>query len=239
VTQHIDWRGADTLPDRREVLHLQGIPADVEPSLRVVEIFEAAADMYTETAEPRALLADISREAFAEVFRGEGRNAPVTPIESVAARAGALALYVATVGARVTDRIRDLLAHNEPALAVMLDAVASAAADRLTRRLADRFDRAEDPASRSGLVTLGYSPGYCGWHVSGQRALFAYVGPDAIGVTLNESCLMHPLKSVSGVLAAGPADIHRFTPAWAFCADCRNRTCLARMKQLPALECGE
>jgi len=72
--------------------------------------------------------------------------------------------------------------------------------------------------------------------VSGQRALFAYVGPDAIGVTLNESCLMHPLKSVSGVLAAGPADIHRFTPAWAFCADCRNRTCLVRMKQLPALE---
>jgi len=53
---------------------------------------------------------------------------------------------------------------------------------------------------------------------------------------LNERCLMHPLKSVSGVLAAGPADIHQFTPAWAFCADCRNRTCLVRMKQLPALE---
>jgi hypothetical protein len=238
MTPRIDWQGADTLPDRREVLRLQGIPAGVEPSARVVEIFEAAVDMYAEAAEPRALLACISQEAFAEVFRGEGRNAPVTPVEAVVPRADALALFVATVGARVTDRIRDLLAHNEPALAVMLDAVASAAADRLTCLLAARFDSAEGRAGRSGLVTLGYSPGYCGWHVSGQRALFACLGADAIGVTLNESCLMHPLKSVSGVLAAGPADIHRFTPAWAFCADCRNRTCLTRMKQLPALECA-
>ena len=230
MTQHIDWRGADTLPDRREVLHLQGIPAGVEPSLRVVEIFEAAVDMYTEAAEPRALLADISQEAFAEVFRGEGRNAPVTPIEAVAARAGALALFVATVGARVTDRIRDLLAHDEPALAVMLDAVASTAADRLTHLLAVRHAAATGGADGQGRLTLGYSPGYCGWHVSGQRALFAYLQADAIGVTLNASCLMDPLKSVSGVLAAGPADIHRFLPGYEFCADCRNRTCLGRAK---------
>jgi hypothetical protein len=238
MKQRMEWRPADTLPDRRDVLHLQGIPAGVDPSRRILSIVESAEDVYLETAEPRALMADISQEAFAGVYRGEGRNAPVTPIEAVVLRADALALFAATVGARVTDRIRDLLAHDEPALAVMLDAVASAAADRLTRLLADRFDDAADRASRGGVVTLGYSPGYCGWHVSGQGALFAYLGPDAIGVTLNESSLMHPLKSVSGVLAAGPADIHRFTPAWAFCADCRNRTCLVRMKQLPALECA-
>jgi cobalamin-dependent methionine synthase I len=168
------------------------------------------------------------------VLRGEGRNAPVTPIEAVVARADALALFVATVGAAVTDRIRDLLAHDEPALAAMLDAVASAAADGLTAKLADRFRESSSGSSAGDRATLGYSPGYCGWHVSGQRALFAYLGAGAIGVSLNDSCLMHPLKSVSGVLAAGPADIHRFTPAWAFCADCRNRTCLVRMTRLPS-----
>ena len=50
--------------------------------------------------------------------------------------------------------------------------------------------------------------------MSGQRALFACLQPEAIGVTLNASCLMDPLKSVSGVLAAGPADIHRFAPGY-------------------------
>jgi hypothetical protein len=117
-------------------------------------------------------------------------------------------------------------------LAAMLDAVASGAADRLTQLLAARFPAAPDGGDGRGRVTLGYSPGYCGWHVSGQRALFAYLGADAIGVTVNESCLMHPLKSVSGVLAAGPPGIHRFTPGYEFCTDCRNRTCLGRLQRL-------
>jgi hypothetical protein len=116
----------------------------------------------------------------------------------------------------------------------MLDAVASAAADGLAARLADRFQESSGHGSTGDRATLGYSPGYCGWHVSAQRALFAYLGAGAIGVSLNDSCLMLPLKSVSGVLAAGPSDIHRFTPAWAFCADCRNRTCLVRMRHLPS-----
>ena len=238
MTQRIAWGPADTFPDRREVLRLQGIPDSVDPSPRVLTIVEAAAAVYLETAEPRALVADISQDAFAGVFRGEGRNASATPIEAVVSRADALALFVATVGARVTDRVRTLFAQNEPAIAVMLDAIASAAADRLTHLLAVRHAAtANDADNRDGLA-LGYSPGYCGWHVSGQRALFACLRPEAIGVTLNASCLMDPIKSVSGVLAAGPADIHRFAPGYEFCADCRTRTCLGRARRLagPARE---
>jgi hypothetical protein len=232
MKQRIDWRPADTLPDPREALHLQGIPAGVDPSPRILSIVEAAAAAYLETAEPRALVAGISREAFARVFRGEGCNAPETPIETVVPRADALALFVATVGARVTDRIRALFAKNEPALAAMLDAVASAAADGLTRLLALRHPVVIADANGQSRVTLGYSPGYCGWHVSGQRALLAYLEAEAIGVTLNASYLMHPLKSVSGVLAAGPADMHRFAPVYEFCEDCRTRRCVGRLQQL-------
>ena len=183
-------------------------------------------------------MADISQEAFTGVFRGEGRNASATPIEAVVSRADALAVFVATVGASVTDRIRTLFAQNEPAIAVMLDAIASAAADRLTHLLAVRHAAAVNDADNRDGLALGYSPGYCGWHLSGQRALFACLQPEAIGVTLNASCLMDPLKSVSGVLAAGPADIHRFAPGYEFCADCRTRTCLGRSRGLavPARE---
>ena len=228
MKQRVDWRPSETLPDRPDVLHLQGIPAGVVPSRLVAALVDDATALYLEDAEPRALVSDISREAFAAVYLGEGRNAPVTPLDAVVPQADALALFVATVGPRVTERIRALFAANEPALATMLDSVASAAADRLTQLLARSHPAlAADPGGGERL-TLGYSPGYCGWHVSGQRALFDWLGPAAIGVTLNASCLMAPVKSVSGVLAGGRREIHRFTPGYPFCADCRDKPCLDR-----------
>jgi hypothetical protein len=136
------------------------------------------------------------------------------------------------VGPGVSDRIRACFDRNEPALAVMLDSIASAATDRLAELLCmRRADAGALPgAARGG--TLPYSPGYCGWHVSGQRALFAYLQPSAIGITLLPSFLMEPLKSVSGVLVTGPAAIHRFPPDYPFCGDCADRPCRARIASL-------
>lgn len=230
MTERVDWLPADTLPDRQDVLHLQGVPPGTMLPSRIEAIVDAASAIYLETAEPRALVAGISHETFAAIFRGEGRNAPETPIEKVAPRAQALTLFVATVGGGVTERIQQLFAENEPALAAMLDSVASAAADRLADLLAMRERVEDDDAEGRQSVSLGYSPGYCGWHVSGQRALFDFLRPGAIGVTLNASCLMDPLKSVSGVLAAGPPEIHNFHPGYPFCADCRDKPCLGRIR---------
>jgi hypothetical protein len=76
---------------------------------------------------------------------------------------------------------------------------------------------------------LPYSPGYCGWHVTGQRRLFDRLEPQRIGVTLNSSCLMQPLKSVSGVLVIGPSSIHEFDNDFDFCALCSTYQCRARI----------
>ena len=81
---------------------------------------------------------------------------------------------------------------------------------------------------------LRYSPGYCGWHISGQRRLFDYLDPGQIGITLRESFLMDPLKSVSGVLIAGPREIHRFTDDYDFCDQCDTRGCRQRLRALYA-----
>jgi len=137
-------------------------------------------------------------------------------------------LFTATVGGRVTAAIRGLFERNEPALAAMLDSAASAAADRLAELLGLRVLA----GAGNGRRVLAYSPGYCGWHVSGQRALFAALGPEEIGVTLNASFLMEPLKSVSGVLVSAVPEVHRFAAAYPFCADCRDQPCRARMASL-------
>ena len=151
----------------------------------------------------------------------------------VSARARALALYVATLGPALPARIRQLFAEDSLAEGYMLDAVASAGAELLSERLAAHFARAR--AARGGASeerTLAYSPGYCGWPTSGQRALFAALAPDEVGVTLNDSCLMTPLKSVSGVLVSAPAEAHRFRPDFPFCSACRSRECGRRMASL-------
>ena len=106
----------------------------------------------------------------------------------------------------------------------MLDGVASAGADRMATLLAARFLDALRAAGRFGTacLVLPYSPGYCGWHISGQRKLFDRACPASIGVTLRDSFLMEPLKSVSGVLLAGPREIHEFAADYPVCRRVRN-----------------
>jgi hypothetical protein len=80
-----------------------------------------------------------------------------------------------------------------------------------------------------GSTLLRYSPGYCGWDITGQRALFAALHPEEIGIRLNESCLMEPVKSISGVMVAGPAEIHEFNNDYPFCSECRTKDCRRRI----------
>jgi hypothetical protein len=223
-------------PDRATVYRLQGIPEHVEPRERVRRLADGAIERYAALAEPLALCQEISREAFEPILRGEGRNAPRTPLDTIVPRAGRLALFVVTLGEAVSREIDDLFDRNEPALAHALDAVASERADRAAEMVGEHFRlrlRTEGVPESSTHV-LPYSPGYCGWHVTGQRKLFEFLGPEEIGVTLNVSCLMKPLKSVSGVLVAGERDVHEFDDDFDFCDVCTTHPCRERIASLAA-----
>ncbi len=56
--------------------------------------------------------------------------------------------------------------------------------------------------------TNRFSPGYCGWHVSQQQLLFPLFKGQTCGVRLNDSSLMVPIKSVSGIIGLGTAVRH-------------------------------
>jgi hypothetical protein len=79
---------------------------------------------------------------------------------------------------------------------------------------------------------MRFSPGYCGWHVTGQKKLFAALHPEEIDITLTPSCLMKPLKSISGVIIAGDMEIFRFDDSFAFCAECSTHVCRERLATL-------
>lgn len=225
---------------REAVLAHQGIPKDADVPQRILALYEEAASLFTDQARPRGLIAEISDEEFGEVFAGDGNNADDAVVANVFPKADRLALFAATMGGEVSQAIADLFNSNDFALGVMLDAVASMTADRTSEVIADHYhaDLAAEGETTPARFVLGYSPGYCGWHITGQRKLFAYLTPDEIGMLLNDSCLMSPLKSVSGVLISGRRDVHIFKAGYGYCKQCKDRSCLARMERLMASERG-
>ena len=219
-------------PEYRAVLREQGIPAGAEVPDRIQALYDHARDIFCAVGKPVGIMAQASHADFDQIFSGEAANDPDSLLMKIYPRAYNLALFTLTLGEPVSDKIEHLFANREFALAAMLDSIASLAADLTVERLeqvvagclANRGH--PEPAHRS----LGYSPGYCGWHISGQKKLFAYLQPEEIGITLNDSFLMSPLKSVSGVIVEGPEEIHEFEPNFTFCRTCRTHSCVTRMR---------
>ena len=219
----------EAVPEAGEVLAAQSLPDEDALAPRLRRLLDEAMAAYASLVEPRAVREDLSPESFAGVLAPLGIPGDDLAVGRVYPRAEGLALFVATVGEAVPARIRRLFDDTALAEGWMLDAVASAGADLLADRLAERFQRALVERGMNDTRVLPYSPGYCGWPTRGQRPLFDTLRPEEIGVTLNDSCLMSPIKTVSGVLVAGPGEAHKFRPDFPFCEDCRTHECGQRM----------
>src|SRR5574340_205469 len=103
--------------------------------------------------------------------------------------------YVATCG-REFDEIAE--AEGDPILQYWLDHLRVIALGRARAFLREHIDATYQPGKLSSM-----SPGSLqDWPVTQQVQLFTLLGPveEAIGVRLTESCLMVPMKSVSGFL---------------------------------------
>jgi len=215
----------DCLPAASDVLAGQGVPADRPPSEPVAEILREALALFHDLAAPIGILFGISAAEFDATYRGEGRNAPENPLADIFPKASQLLLFAVTIGERVGEEISRLFVAGRFDLGYLLDAVASNGTDRLAQKLQEHC-AGRAPAD---TVFLRYSPGYCGWDITGQRQLFRTLRPEEIGITLRESCLMEPLKSISGVLVAARPGDHRFDNAYPFCTACTTQTCRSRL----------
>lgn len=112
-----------------------------------------------------------------------------------------LAFFLCTIGSGVetwTDEMND---SGDLVGAFLVDTVASLAVESATNMLHDHIGQS---MRRHGMnITNRYSPGYCDWSVAEQRLLFALFPAKFCGITLLESALMVPIKSVSGVIGLG------------------------------------
>jgi cobalamin-dependent methionine synthase I len=73
-------------------------------------------------------------------------------------------------------------------------------------------------------VSNRYSPGYCSWDVSEQQKLFSFFPEKFAGIALSDSCLMNPIKSISGIAGIG----HGIKHLGYACDGCTQVDCVFR-----------
>ena len=112
------------------------------------------------------------------------------------------AVFVVTAGSGLEGWSVALTQSGDLFRALVVDAIGSAATERAAIWLETKV--AELAAHNGWNVTSRYGPGYCGWPTSDQHALFSLLPTGFCGVTLTDSALMLPVKSISGVIGLGP-----------------------------------
>jgi Vitamin B12 dependent methionine synthase, activation domain len=134
-----------------------------------------------------------------------------------------VAVFVVTAGEEISALAADEFARGDAVAAFALDALGSwaaeAAADALMLEVAAHLHAGE-------ALSLRHSPGYCSMPLAEQQTLFGLVAAEDIGVALQPSLMMRPLKSVSGVVGLGPKAC--WSEQRSPCATCEDLGCPAR-----------
>ena len=125
-------------------------------------------------------------------------------------------VFVATAGAEFEAWRRSVKENGDILGEYVADSIGTVIAEACVEKLGRDLSE-EDPRPHS----LPYSPGYCAWDIREQRLLFPLLPPRPCGVSLSESCLMHPEKSVSGFFALG----ENLVPQPYRCEVCTNKSC--------------
>ncbi len=232
MRQIVEISSSEIAPAVPAVLKGQGIPENRIPEEKIVDLAGQSISLLQDISRPKGIVMEISTNDFSSIYFGEGKNEIPSPLETIYPYSESLAIFVLTLGDNVDREIASLFEKNEFALASMLDSAASEAAelaaDAVETFYARILKKAGQLPSSSGL--LRFSPGYCGWHISAQKRLFAALKPEQIGISLRESYLMQPLKSISGVIVAATREIFLFDDDFTFCEDCKTHACRKRIR---------
>jgi hypothetical protein len=177
----------------------------------------------------RAALVEVDAPVFDETTRTMRLGEEVFRLEKIVfgqvKKAERVAFFLCTAGP-IGEWSRELARAGDPLRSYVVDVVGTEivefAVDRVHHALAGRM------AERGMKITNRFSPGYCNWNVGEQRLLFGHFPEGCCGIRLAESCLMHPTKSVSGLIGIGT----RVKLSPYLCNVCSDELCIYRDKRL-------
>jgi cobalamin-dependent methionine synthase I len=130
-----------------------------------------------------------------------------------------IVLFLCSIGPGMELWSKQCMSEGDATMGYFVDTVASVVVETIVDALHDHI---ANYLKTQGLkVTNRFSPGYCDWSVEEQHKLFSFFPNGFCGVSLTESALMIPIKSVSGIIGVGKkVEFHPY-----FCDDCGRKDC--------------
>ena len=216
-------------PDRDEITRLTRLQPGREAHQRWFELMDKLLADFPRLMRPRAVYR-IDEVVALEARRIVLKSGTVFDgaLGTFLEHSTLLVTYVVTIGSALERLARGWLRSGRVMQGMIADAIASEAVEAVGQRL---YDELREWAQGRGMeLTPPYSPGYCGMTVRQQIPLFASLPAERINVRLTPSCLMLPIKSVSGLIGIGPAD--RIAVGGAPCEACDHPDCVQRRAPL-------
>lgn len=213
--------------DIKEVYLLMGY-GDCIPSLEVVKLIR-------ETLEEIKPLLSLHCSYILKEGHTDGREKLIIDeVEFMTGRiithalngASSYVFFTATIGSGFDNYCRHLKSGDDELKIFVADMIGSVIAEDVVSWLMGKL---KDLAEEEGwLISNNYSPGYCDWALVEQQKLFGFFPENITGIRLTDSCLMLPIKSVSGVVAIGVGIKKR--PYG--CSICKMPTCFRNKRRL-------
>jgi hypothetical protein len=145
------------------------------------------------------------------------------------------ALFICTAGKGISQRSKELMAGENPVLGYVYDVLGSMIVEAATDELQKEVQRIAQTLDLK--ITNRYSPGYCKWSVADQHKLFSFFPENCCGISLTDSALMNPIKSVSGIIGLGRAvKFREYTCELCTQVDCFHRNHQHRKSQNADIE---
>lgn len=113
----------------------------------------------------------------------------------------AVAIFICTAGSELEDYSRAQMKIGNMPEGYVADLLGSMIVDAAMDKIQEKF--AEQLKAEGLNITNRYSPGYCGWNVAEQHKLFKLMPQNSCNITLTDSSLMIPIKSISGIIGIG------------------------------------
>ncbi len=163
---------------REELLKQIGYKEPPQP--RLLEMVDEVLRLLEELLEPK--------QAFKEIE--DQKDLPPFLIGAVLKYTGA-----ATLGPKFENKVKDLFDEGKPAEAYILDTAGSIATTKAGNILWDEIR--QDAANKGFKKGLRRTPGCRGIEIETQQWIFERLADPELGITLTESCMMVPRKSLS------------------------------------------
>lgn len=177
--------------DDREVWRYAGMRIQADKTLS--QVFRACLDLTKDAFLPKVAYCELPKDVFFDLVpqAKESKSLPLASAEKVV-------LFVATVGVGI-DRLITKYTKVAPIKALFFQALG---AERI-EQTCDVFcaNIAQNYAEQGFTLGRRFSPGYGDFSLLAQRNIFKILSPEQkVGVTLTDSLMMSPTKSVSAVI---------------------------------------